>query len=197
MGISATVNLFIDRLPLFAWTRRTVEGPQRLLTVCLPLLATERVRANPPKGRPQRWAMDTCFTGEAYAWRSHLLEAGLNPNERLNGTVRMTPLGGPARSFLLRSADLWLVSNIPHLQRFPWRLPLRQGIAFGEERSIPDPDAQCPLLGMRALQRAGLRLAIDFRRETVSVWTPGSLLQGLGRFVRRLPSGFAVVPPSW
>jgi hypothetical protein len=191
------VNLFIDRLPLHAWTRRTAEGTQRLLAASLPLLITERLVAKPPHGRPQRWAIDTRFTGEAYAWRSHLLEAGLNPDERLNGAVRLTPLGSPTRSFLLRSADLWLVSNIPHLQQFPWRLPLRRGIAFGEERSIPNPDTDCPLLGMEALHGAGLRVAIDFRRETVSVWTPGSLLHGIGRFVRRVPSGFALTPPSW
>jgi hypothetical protein len=50
---------------------------------------------------------------------------------------------------------------------------------------------------MRALELAGLRLTIDFRRETGSVWTPGAPLRGLGRSLRRLPFGWAVAQPPW
>jgi hypothetical protein len=197
LGIPATVSLFIDRLPLYTWTRRTAAGLQRLVAVSLPLHISEKGRRPPPGRRPQRWAVDTRFTAEAFAWRSHLLEAGLNPSEDLNGTQSLAPLGSPPQLFPLRNADLWLVSNIPHLQQTPWPLPVLQGIAFPEQRSVPDPDVNCPLLGMRALHAAGLRLAIDFRRETVSVWTPGSPLHAFGRFVRRLPAAFAVAPPAW
>jgi hypothetical protein len=188
---------FIAHLPLYSWTRQTPTGPQRLLAAALPVLLSDPDQGSPGTSRPQRWAIDTRFTAEAYAWRSHLVEAGLDPNEWHNGSQSLTPLGSRPQMLPLRLANLWLVSNIPHLRQTPWLLPLAQGIAFRNQRSIPDPDTTCPLLGMRALHGAGLRLTIDFRRETVSVWTPGSLVHGLGRFVRRLPAGFAVVPPGW
>ena len=62
----AYVPLFIDRLPLYAWTRRTAEGRQRPLAVSLPLLPANKGRIHPPTARPQRWAFDTRFTAEAF-----------------------------------------------------------------------------------------------------------------------------------
>ena len=118
--------LFIDRLPLYAWTRRTGEGPQRLLAVSLPLLVTEKGRTSPPTGRPQRWAIDTRFTAEAFAWRSHLLEAGLNPNEDLNGVLPLTPLGGPSRAF-------------PELQGAEVAKPRQAGRYPGQHQEQPRP----------------------------------------------------------
>jgi hypothetical protein len=38
--------------------------------------------------------------------------------------------------------------------------------------TLPDPQFQRPLIGIRALRTAGLRLEIDFAADTVSVRTP-------------------------
>jgi hypothetical protein len=38
--------------------------------------------------------------------------------------------------------------------------------------TIPDPEFQRPLIGIRALRSAGLRAEIDFRQDTISIWTP-------------------------
>ena len=51
--------------------------------------------------------------------------------------------------------------------------------------------------GMRALEWSGLRVLIDFGRQTVSVWVPGPWYRKAWLFVRRIPSGFAVTPAGW
>jgi hypothetical protein len=191
------VPLFIDRLPLYAWTRRAALSQERLLSVCFPILPSEPDRTPLPKAGCQRWAIDTRFTGEAYAWRHHLVEAGLDPDRHRTVSTSMTPLIGPPQEFPVRLAALWLVSNIPHLQHRPWFIALRRGIAFRNVRSLPDPQTNCPLLGMRALERAGLKVAIDFAQATVSVWTPGPWYHDVARCLRRIPGGFSAAPPSW
>jgi hypothetical protein len=122
--------LFIDRLPLYTWGPREASSDRRLLSVSVPLIVTNR-RAVPRRGaRPQRWAVDTRFTGEAYAWRHHLVEAGLDPDARRAGATFLTPLGGVPQEFPVRQADLWLVSNIPALETTPYCLELDRGLPF-------------------------------------------------------------------
>ena len=72
----------------------------------------------------------------------------------------------------VRDVDLWLVSNIPALQATPFRLVLHRGLAFLDSPALPDPEHQRPLVGIRAMRSAGLRVEIDFAADTVSVWTP-------------------------
>ena len=72
----------------------------------------------------------------------------------------------------VRDADLWLVSNIPALQPTPYRITLHRGLPFHDVPTVPDPQFQRPLIGIRALRSARLRVEIDFDADTVSVWTP-------------------------
>jgi hypothetical protein len=65
-----------------------------------------------------------------------------------------------------------LVSNIPALQAPPYRMVLNRGLPFHDVPSRPDPESQRPLIGMRALRSAGLKVEIDFAHDTISVWTP-------------------------
>ena len=188
--------LFIDRLPFYAWTPSG--SPLPLQSVCVPVLPTDPgLAAPPPRARPQRWAIDTRFTGEAFAWRHHLLEAGLDPDARRRGVTHLTPLGGTAQPFPLRDADLWLFSNIPALQTTPWRLELDRGVAVRDVPHLPDPDSNCPLLGIRLLLQSGLRVRLDFARATVSVWVPGPFLRQVTVTLRRCLSGFRTLPPPW
>src|SRR5262249_44857757 len=150
-----------------------------------------------PRIRYQRWALDTRFTGEAYAWRHHLVEAGLDPNRFHNGSTNLVPLGGSPQGFPVRNADLWLVSNLAPFQSTPLRIDLNRRLAFRERSSLPDPESNCPLLGMRALERAGLKVLIDFRRGTVSVWTPESWFRQTWFWFRRMPSGFRPLTLPW
>jgi hypothetical protein len=64
-----------------------------------------------------------------------------------------------------------LCSNLPTLRNPPYRLDLTSGVVF---RDAPAPDAEFhrPLLGMRVLLRAGVKVKIDFAKATVSLWTP-------------------------
>jgi hypothetical protein len=192
-----TMVLFIDRLPLYAWGPREASSGRRLVSVSVPVIVTNR-RAAPRRGaRAQRWAVDTRFTGEAFAWRHHLLEAGLDPDIRRAGPTLLTPLGGVPLEFPVRQADLWLVSNIPALRDTPYCIQLAKGIAFRNVPSLPNPESNCPLLGMRALERAGLKILMDFARGTVSVWVPAAWYRAAWLGVRRLISGWATMPAPW
>ncbi len=189
--------LFIDRLPLHAWVPPGALSDQRLLSFSLPVMVSNP-RAQPRRGaRPQRWALDTRFTGEAYAWRHHLEEAGLDPDRLRAGSARLRTLGGAPQEVPVRAAHLWLVSNIPTLRGAPYRIPLRKGIAFRDVHFLPHPESNCPLLGMRALETAGLRMEMDFATRTASVWVPGAWYRKAWLFLRRLPSGFSTAPSPW
>jgi hypothetical protein len=50
---------------------------------------------------------------------------------------------------------------------------------------------------MRALAAAGLKMEIDFHRQTVSAWVPAPWHQQTWLAVRRVASGFATEPVRW
>lgn len=189
--------LFIDRLPLHSWAPPGTLPDRHFLSLSLPVIVSNPLSQPRPATQPQRWALDTRFTGEAYAWRHHLEEAGLDPDRLRNGSTRLTPLGGTPQEFPLRSADLWLVSNIPVLRNTPYLIRLRNGIAFRDQHFRPHPETNCPLLGMRALEATGLKVAVDFAARAVSVWVPGPWYGNAWLFLRRVPSGFATMPVPW
>ena len=165
--------LFIDRLPFHCWTDATRSPPLLYWTVVLPVVATEPLLTVPPAASlAQDWVLDTGNHGEALAWRYHLLQAGLDPDQRRLPrpmTIR-TVTGGI--SVPVRDVDLWLVSNLPGQPLDPYRLMLHRGLPFQDTLARPDPYFQRPLIGIRALRTAKLRVEIDFVHDTVSVWTP-------------------------
>lgn len=166
--------LFIDRLPFAYWQDLTRTPPLEYWTVVLPVLLTEAGLLAPPAGTlPQEWALDTGNRGEGYAWRHHLLAAGLDPDQdRWPSPVVITGAVGGKTTVPVRAADLWLVSNVPAFANLPYRIVLQRGIPFQDTSALPDPQFHRPLVGVRALRRAGLRVDIDFGHDTVSVWTP-------------------------
>ncbi len=190
--------LFLDRFPLHAWIPPASLARLPVWSASVPVIVTDPgLPAPPPRARPQRWAIDTRFSGEAYAWRHHLIEAGLDPDVPRTGATFLTPIGGSPRPFPLRDADLWLCSNIPGLQDRAWRLELDEGIAVHDAVRLPDPEINRPLLGMRALVGSGLTVELDLARNTLSLWTPGPWYQSLTLSVRRVLSGFSRIPPPW
>jgi len=168
------VRLFLDRFPFHFWTDPTRTPPLAYWTVVLPLvLAEPNLLALPAALVPQDWALDTGNRGEGYAWRQHLIQAGLDPDQnRMANPVAITAVVGGKTTVPARQADLWLVSNIPALANQPYRIPLQRGLPFQDVAAIPDPQFNRPLIGVRALRRGGLRVEIDFGSDTVSVWTP-------------------------
>jgi hypothetical protein len=167
--------LFIDRLPFSSWTDPTRTPPLTYWAPILPVWLTEPGLTAPPSGLPiQEWVFDTGNTAEAFAWRGHLLQAGLDPYLRLlPGHIRIGGSGilTPPRA-LLRDADLWLISNVPSLRGSPYRLRLERGHSFLDIPEQPDPHFNRPLVGVRAMRRAGLRVELDFAADVLSVWTP-------------------------
>ena len=126
-----------------------------------------------PHAVPQEWVFDTANTGDALAWRYHLLAAGLDPDVGRVGSVRIrSSIGAPKPLVPIRSGDLWLISNIPALAATPFKLELDPGIPFRDVKTVPDPQLDRPLIGIRAVRRARLRIDLDFSADTVSIWTP-------------------------
>jgi hypothetical protein len=165
--------LFIDRLPFHVWTDQTRTPPLTYWTVVLPVLVTEpTLTAPPPAAQVQEWAVDTANRGEAFAWRHHLIQAGLDPDQgRLPQPLTIRTVAGQI-SVPVRDVDLWLVSNLPGSPLPPYRIVLQRGLPFQDVTTIPDPQFQRPLIGIRALRTARLRVEIDFDNDTISLWTP-------------------------
>jgi hypothetical protein len=145
--------LFIDRLAMHSWMDTTADPPRRKWSVSLPVLLTDRGASRPPSdASPQRWVLDTAFTGDTFAWRYHLQQGGLDPDREIVGTARArTPLA--TARFPIRAAALWLVSNFPTLHRRPFRLALDPGITFRNTIRQPDAGADAPLVGMHSHSR--------------------------------------------
>lgn len=165
--------LFLDRLPLHQWVDHTRSPPTPHWTVVLPVILTEpNLTAPPPVAGVREWALDTGNRGEAFAWRHHLLQAGVDPDKRrLPQPLTIRTVSGQV-IVPVRAAHLWLVSNVPALRATPYRMVLHRGLPFHDVTAVPDPNLQRPLIGLRALRSAGLRVEIDFAADTVSVWVP-------------------------
>ena len=190
--------LFLDRLPLHAWVPDGLLAAVPRWSVSLPVIPTESGRSDgPPRAQLQRWVMDTAFSGEAFAWWHHLQEVGLNPDADVLGSRQFSGALGAIEELPLRDADLWLFGNISALGVSPWRIELGEGLAFRNMPHLPNPELNTPLIGIRALRRAGLRVYLDFARGTVSVWTPGPWYAGLALPIRRWFSGRATLPMPW
>ena len=164
--------LFLDRLPFDVWTDATRTPALTYWSVVFPVVVAEpTLTAPPPVNRVQEWVLDTRNRGEAFAWRHHLIQAGLDPDQgRLPQTMTIRTVAGMI-TVPVRDVDLWLVSNLPASPP-PYRVVLHRGLPFHDVPTLPDPHFQRPLLGIRAMRAAGLRVEIDFAADTVSVWTP-------------------------
>src|SRR6516162_10770134 len=105
--------LFIDRLPFHQWTDATRKPPLTYCTVVLPVILTEpTLLTAPPVTGVQEWVVDTGNRGEAFAWRHHLIQAGLDPDQgRMPQPMTIRTVGGTV-SVPVRDVDLWLVSNL-------------------------------------------------------------------------------------
>jgi hypothetical protein len=166
--------LFIDRLPFVVWTDNTRTPPRLDWSVVLPVFVSDKgVAGPPPNAQSQLWVVDTAHRGAAFAWRQHLIDAGLDPDVlRLASAMSITTALGGRTLVSVRLADLWLVSNVPSLQGATWRIELDPGIPFNDVTTLPDPHFNRPLIGLRALRRAQLRVEVDCQADTVSFWTP-------------------------
>jgi hypothetical protein len=158
------MELFIDRLPMTE------------LSIRLPVVISEPgLLRPPPNSQVADWFLDTGFTGEAFGWRSHLEAGQIDPEvNRYPRTARLRSSAFEGvKQLPIRRADLWLTSNLEaYKDRFVC-LPLDEGVVFRDQQiSTNQTKAARPLLGMRLLRRARLRLDIDFDKETVSVWVP-------------------------
>jgi hypothetical protein len=193
------VTLFIDRLPLHSCVVSSAGRRWPAWSALLPAIATEWEAREPPEDAASRWwKFDSACSPDALAWRFHLERAGINPvtSDRLAPERTIIRTANDAvESLPTRRAAVWLVSNIPALRRTPYQLALHPGIPF-YDRSPRRMTHLYPLLGMGAFRRARLKVKIDFDAGTLSVWVPGPWYRSVSQAARRLPTGFATIPPE-
>jgi hypothetical protein len=192
------VPLFLDNLSLHSWVDVAPTQPVRRWSVLLPAVLSPVEWGQfprPDSASPAHWKFDTGCALDAYAWRDHLHEAGLRPDLNLVRSMdRAWSAFGHKEELPVRSAALWLFSNIPALRHRPFRLALYPGITF-VDRDCPQPQLFRPLIGLGAFLRAGVTIKVDPKRQTVSLWTPGTRWEGVRLFFQRLRSGFATEDP--
>jgi hypothetical protein len=166
------VALLIDRSPLHCWVDNTQTPSIQHWSVRLPVYVSPAGSSPVLLTQAQSWVLDTAFAGEAFGWRHHLEDAGIDPDtDRLKPRYLRWTAGSTAILTPAREADLWLLSNIPG--QSPQYLPLLRGIRFRDQRvATPDLEFHRALVGLRPLIRAGLKFELDFAGCTVSVWTP-------------------------
>ena len=164
--------LLLDRLPLHCWTDQTHTPPTRHWSVRIPIIPSPAGSTPLPTASPQEWAVDTGFSGEAFAWRHHLDAAGLDPDQERDLPIALRwSATGQRTQVPVREADLWTISNRPDVG--PFCISLDGGIALIDRRVIsPDPEFHRALIGIRALRRAQPTVEIDFLASTVSIRTP-------------------------
>jgi hypothetical protein len=187
------VILFLADIPFWPHNARPELDA---LAVVIPIIPTAANR-KPPKVdiRPFRWRFDSGCTSDGLIWRSDLLEAGLNPNRPLVASSALRTPSGEVLSSERRKLDLWLVSNIPALRATPFRIRTSPGVHVA---SVHGPmTGHFPILGMSALRRAGLKILLDYRRATASVWVPATVLQTWTHWAGRVLPHFRPVPIRW
>ena len=100
--------LFIDRLPFHTWIDPTRTPALPYWTIVLPMIVTEpTLTTAPPVAQIQDWVFDTGNRGEAFAWRHHLIQAGLDqivrlPQQMTIRTVTESNRADPRRRFAAR-----------------------------------------------------------------------------------------------
>jgi hypothetical protein len=136
------VPLFLDNLPLHSWIDTAPSRPVRRWSVLLPAVLSPAEWARFPRpeaAQPARWKFDTGCPFGAYAWRHHLRQAGLRPDIHLaDAEDAAWSAFGHREKLPVRTAALWLFSNIPALRDKPFRLALSPGITF-IDRDCPEP----------------------------------------------------------
>jgi hypothetical protein len=163
------------------------------LAVLIPVIPTEPDYPPPSATtRPFRWRLDTGCTSDGFISRSDLIEAGLNPNRPLLPSRPIRTTSGEVVSTGQRSLDLWLVSNIPALRDTPFRIGTNPGLHVST--ATRQVFSHFPILGMRALRRAGLKILLDYRRATASVWVPATAFQTWTHWAGRVLPHFRPVP---
>ncbi len=171
------MELFIEDQPFLAWTDNTRVPPRVHLFVSVDVIPSDPA-AEPTRPQPQRWFLDTCFSGEAYAYGYHLDNAAvapLPPAWKVMSRLTSSVSSDDPKLLPVQPADLWLVSNRAGADKKLrlFYLALNQGITR-DDRTLTSCDEihHRALIGVPALVRAGVRVEIDFRRKVVSVWVP-------------------------
>ncbi len=170
-------EVLIDNLGFHAWQDNSRLPPKRYWSVKLPVIVTPPDLPSPPADAPvQLWTLDIGFSGSAFCYEQHLVDAGLPRDKwQIAGTVtHRSVLSKEKRQGVLCQADLWLLCGSrreAQKSRF-YRLEVGPGIGVNCEQRTLDPEYDRPLIGMGLLMNARLKIDLDFEARSVSIWTP-------------------------
>jgi hypothetical protein len=190
--------LFLDRVPFHSWTHVTSAGEEiQFWSPSVQVIPADPVIAEPPSGAAlQRWRLDTGCTGDSFAWRSHLRAAKLDPYMGARSSAVLLGGGSTRQEVLIRPGSLWIYSNIPCLRPSPFRLTIR-GITFVDRDVVGPADFSAPVIGFQALRRSGVKVHLDFYRDTLSLWIPATWARTMGVAARRWLNLCTREPVRW
>lgn len=146
------------------------DSPVESWSVSIPIIPTYAGKEPSANAQPQQWVIDTGFDGDAFVWRNHFVEAGIEFDEVKHQTAWVTSTATGRKSEVwMCKVYLWLASSVPPHE--PYRLAVPKGVACRRE-TASDPNRCRALIGMRLLIRSRLRLQCDFGAFTFSLWAP-------------------------
>ena len=167
------VHLHIDRLPFHRWLDQTRSSPREQWSIRLPVIISDPgLDGPPPASKTQEWVFDIGLTAQAFAWRAHLEDAGVDLyrwDVPSNSSIRSS-IDNRKEPVKICQADVWL-------PEFPCRDDgrierLEIEVLYRDESKRPDPQFNRPLLGLRCFMSARAKAEIDFAARTTSMWWP-------------------------
>ena len=166
-----TVRLFIDREEFSVESDASDPRIQRV-EICIKIGLTEPYAgAPPPLADARLFVIDT---GSDYSsvFLDDLIESGLPVRGPGGGQVRMILYDGSEVVRRRRDVTLWLYSNLRDAAPSPLRIDLSGGVII-----LPTPAPNIarllkPVLGMKPLLDAGVRVDLDFGARRFSIWAP-------------------------
>jgi hypothetical protein len=166
-----SLNLLIDRLPFHQWVDRTRQPPREHWSIRLPVLISAPGLDAPPAGATiQEWVFDIGFTAQAFAWRWHLENAGIDLelwDVPSNSSVRSS-IDNRKEPVRICQVDVWLPEFPTRNDGRIERLDLE--VMYRDISNRPDPQLNRPLLGLRSFMSVGVKAEIDFLAKTTSMW---------------------------
>lgn len=140
----------------------------RYMEICLLIAITEPSAFGPPESPYLlEFVLDTT-SNYAVVSSEHLVDSGLSLAGPSGGWIPVTALDGSITSEQTRDVSLWLYSNLIQWRDKPYRIEPNGGvIVFSQKKKETRP-----LLGLNPLLDSGLRIELDARMRTLSVWVP-------------------------
>src|SRR4051812_30949528 len=102
------VALLIDSRPIHCWTDKTCVPAEEHWSLRVPIIPSSVGEVPLPNAQPQQWIIDTGCTGEGFAWRQHLDEAGIDFDEAKRHPIKIRGAASETEGQPVTKNVVWL-----------------------------------------------------------------------------------------